>query len=308
MPPHRDDHNDLKSAAAIEAAAVPLPRVDDPAQSPFSGPFANALAVQAEALASHRVVLLGESTHGTAEFYRARAALTAQLVARHGFRIVAVEADWPDAAAVDRHVRGRPAQPAEAPAGAFTRFPVWMWRNLEVARFIRWLHAHNAALAPAQRAGRPDSYEHLFHQAGHAQCWLDLRGARSGALDDARNALLPPRQERFIGVIYRPETELQSHYARATLPRQFDALLWFDRSRAVPAFPASPAPARRKRGRPDYRAEAICGILEPSAPTPDSHTAAQTAAPRSPLATPAWRAWPVLRGRRWWKAKQGKQA
>ncbi|MBP0631575.1 MULTISPECIES: erythromycin esterase family protein [unclassified Cupriavidus] len=82
----------------------------------------------------------------------------------------------------------------------------------------------------------------MFHQAGHAQCWLDLRGARGGALDDARNALLPPRQERFIGVIYRPETELQSHYARATLPRQFDALLWLDRSRAVPAFPASPAP------------------------------------------------------------------
>ncbi|MFJ4292604.1 erythromycin esterase family protein [Cupriavidus sp. NPDC089707] len=55
-----------------------------------------------------------------------------------------------------------------------------------------------------------------WKRTGHAQCWLDLRGARGGPLEDARTALLPPRQERFIGVIYRPETELQSHYARAT--------------------------------------------------------------------------------------------
>ncbi|WP_455287840.1 erythromycin esterase family protein [Cupriavidus necator] len=439
---------DLHAAAALAAAAIPLPATDDVAESPFTGPFANALAAMADTLAAHRVVLLGESSHGTAEFYHARAALTAHLIVRHGFRIVAVEADWPDAAAVDRHVRDRPPQPAESPGAAFTRFPVWMWRNLEVARFIRWLRAHNDTQPPAQRTGffgldiyslrasiaavlaylegvdpeaareareryaclepwgrdparygravlsgthedcenavieqlqalldkrlayartghedfldaaqnarlvasaeryyrvmyhgsddswnlrdthmfetleqllhthgprsravvwahnshigdasktemgthqgqlnigqlcreaygdaaalvgmstydgtvaaatwwdgpmevkavrpaRSDSYEHLFHLAGHAQCWFDLRGGRSAVLDHARSVLLPQRQERFIGVIYRPETELQSHYARATLPQQFDALLWFDRSRAVPALPTAPAP------------------------------------------------------------------
>ena len=75
-------------------------------------------------------MLLGEASHGTSEFYRARAAITRRLIERHGFTIVAVEADWPDAAAVDRYVRHRPR-----PAGAeppFQRFPTWMWRNTEV--------------------------------------------------------------------------------------------------------------------------------------------------------------------------------
>jgi hypothetical protein len=79
MPHHRADPH---AAAAIAAAAVPLPPIDDPAASPFCGPFANATGVLADMLARHRVVLLGESTHGTSDFYHARAALTAHLVAR----------------------------------------------------------------------------------------------------------------------------------------------------------------------------------------------------------------------------------
>ena len=76
-----------------------MPDIDDPA-------FAAAFDRYAEA----RVVLLGEASHGTSEFYRARAAITRRLIEQHGFDIVAVEADWPDAAAVDRHVRHRPHQ------------------------------------------------------------------------------------------------------------------------------------------------------------------------------------------------------
>src|SRR5690606_41819977 len=57
-----------------------------------------------------RLVLIGEASHGTSEFYRARAAITRRLIEQHGFTIVAVEADWPDAAAIDCHVRQRPAQ------------------------------------------------------------------------------------------------------------------------------------------------------------------------------------------------------
>jgi erythromycin esterase-like protein len=101
--------------------------------------------------AGARVVMLGEATHGTSEFYRARTAITRRLIERHGFGIVAVEADWPDAARIDRWVRHRrPASSEEGPA--FARFPRWMWRNAEVRDFTRWLHAHNATLPPDQRA------------------------------------------------------------------------------------------------------------------------------------------------------------
>jgi erythromycin esterase-like protein len=96
-------------------------------------------------------VLLGEATHGTSEFYRARVAVTRGLIERHGFNIVALEADWPDAAQLDRWVRDRPAAaPADGPA--FSRFPTWMWRNAEMRDFVAWLRTRNAALPPERRA------------------------------------------------------------------------------------------------------------------------------------------------------------
>src|SRR5207248_11088078 len=88
-----------------------------------------------------RLVLLGEATHGTAEFYRARAAITRRLIEQHGFRIVAVEADWPDMAGVDRYVRYR--SPELSSQEAFARFPDWMWRNAEFRDFVEWLRAYN---------------------------------------------------------------------------------------------------------------------------------------------------------------------
>jgi protein-L-isoaspartate(D-aspartate) O-methyltransferase len=408
----------------IGAAVEDLPDFDDPAFGRLFDRFADA-----------RVVLLGEASHGTSEFYRARAAITRRLVEAHGFTIVAVEADWPDASAIDRHVRRRPAREAEEPP--FQRFPTWMWRNTDVAAFVAWMRAHNerveeadervgfygldiynmrgsiasvleyldrvdpqaaavareryGCLTPWQsdpatygraaqasgfakceaavvaqcralfarqldylrldrddfldaaqntrlveaaeryyrvmyyggaeswnlrdthmfetlahlleakgaaakavvwahnshigdarftdmgmsrgelnigqlcrerfgerarvvgfgthdgsvaaasdwdgamermpvRPSRSDSYERLLHDAGHPRCLLDLREGRHDAL---RRRLLEPRLERFIGVVYRPETERWSHYAEAILPRQFDAYVWFDRSEAV---------------------------------------------------------------------------
>src|SRR5207253_311521 len=91
--------------------------------------------------AKARVVMLGEASHGTAEFYRARAAITRRLIERHGFTIIAAEADWPDAAVIDRHVRHRPPRPRVEPP--FRRFPTWMWRNVEVDAFVQWLCAWN---------------------------------------------------------------------------------------------------------------------------------------------------------------------
>ncbi|WP_407352539.1 protein-L-isoaspartate(D-aspartate) O-methyltransferase [Luteimonas sp. R10] len=429
---------------AGQARGRSLPQRIAEAAEPLPAPDAPAFAAAFDRFADCRVVLLGECSHGTSEFYRARDAVTRRLVEQHGFRFVAVEADWPDAAAVNRHVRHL-SQPADA-APVFRRFPTWMWRNAEAAALVDWLRARNRGRDAARQAGfygldiynmgasiaavlayldevdpgsaevarerygcltpwqndpatygravlregyrkceqavvrqcrdllqsrlqyaaadgerfldaaqsarlvasaeryyrvmyyggaeswnlrdthmfetlehllhahgddakavvwahnshigdarhtemgaardelnigqlcrerfgeaaaligfgthagtvaaashwggdmqvkrvRPshrDSVERLCHDAGVPRCLLDLRAGRHEAL---RRALLPPRLERFIGVIYRPETELQSHYAQVSLPQQFDAYVWFDETRAVTALgPQHPRP------------------------------------------------------------------
>ena len=418
----------ISPVAALRAAAEPLPPIEDPA-------FAAAI----DRFAGCRVVLLGEASHGTSEFYRARAAFTRRLVERHGFTIIAAEADWPDAAAVDRYIRLAPRRPVSAPP--FTRFPTWMWRNTDMHDFIASMRVLNAGREPAERAGfygldlynmtaaiaavlayldrvdpeaartararyacltpwshelaaygraaisrghalceepvtrmlldllqrerryaaqdsaafldaaqnarlvadaeryyrlmyygaheswnlrdrhmfdtlrhvldwagegrkavvwahnshigdarftemgsergeinlgqlcrqhfggeaaligfgthtgtvaaasewdapmeikavrpsRPDSYEAWCHAAGYERFLLDLR---DGARSELRHAVAGPRLERYIGVIYRPETERWSHYAAAELPDQYDAFVWFDKTRAVTPLPA----------------------------------------------------------------------
>ena len=417
----------------IARAAEPLPDIDDPSFGAMFDRFGDA-----------RVVLLGEASHGTGEFYRARAAITRRLIERHGFTIVAVEADWPDAATVDRYVRHR--EPRAGEERAFERFPTWMWRNTDVDAFIRWLRGHNGARPYEQMAGfygldlynlsssmravidfleredpeaakiakrrygclepwaeRPQAYGQMAIYEGYARCqvpvaemmrdltqrnfdclgeecdeWLDaaanarlvknaeqyyrvmyegaaeswnLRdthmfetlsqlldakgpqskavvwahnshignaahtdmGQRRGELNvgqlckerfdakarligfgthtgtvaaaddwdepmqvkqvrpsldgsyermshdsgvrrflldlrtgeigrEIKEQLLEPRLERFIGVIYRPETERWSHYSDCTLPRQFDAWVWFDETSAVTPLPGEQRP------------------------------------------------------------------
>lgn len=428
-------------AGAIAAAAERLPDPDDPAFGRLFDRFGDA-----------RVVLLGEASHGTSEFYRARAAITRWLVENRGFNIIALEADWPDAAILDAQVRNAHIRDRPAPAGeAFARFPLWMWRNREFQAFTRWLAGHNAArprgaqvrvcgldlynlaasmrtvidyldrvdaeaakvararygcLAPwtqepaaygrmavsgryaacegavtamltdllqrrlrepdrgdealldaaqsarlvrdaeayyramydggAQawnlrdrhmfdalsavmearggdakavvwahnshigdaratemgmvrdqlnlgqlcreawgeqarligfgthagtvacagdwdaameirrvRPSLPDSHERQAHDAGLPRFLLDLRPGHNGP---ARRALWEPRPERFIGVVYRPETERQSHYADCRLSEQFDAWVWFDETTAV-------TPLSAERGRHETGAE-----------------------------------------------------
>jgi erythromycin esterase-like protein len=98
-----------------------------------------------------RLVLIGEASHGTHEFYRIRAAITKRLIADHGFRAVAVEGDWPDVFRVNRFVRGTSTDAsAEESLRDFERFPRWMWRNADVLDFVGWLRAHNDALPPAE--------------------------------------------------------------------------------------------------------------------------------------------------------------
>ena len=99
--------------------------------------------------AGAKIVLIGEASHGTSEFYSTRARITQHLIARHGFTIVAVEADWPDAFKVNDYVRHRPLDGSAEPP--FTRFPTWMWRNREVSDFVDWLRKHNERIADEDR-------------------------------------------------------------------------------------------------------------------------------------------------------------
>ena len=100
------------------------------------------------------LVLIGEATHGTHEFYRIRADLTRALIQHRGFTCVAAEADWPDAYRSNRWVRQLgDDETAEESLNDFTRFPRWMWRNREVVRFLRWLRAENADRSPDTRVG-----------------------------------------------------------------------------------------------------------------------------------------------------------
>ena len=397
-----------------------------------------------ERIGDARLVLLGEATHGTSEFYRMRARITQELIKRRRFNFVAVEADWPDAARIDDYVLGTPPR-SKLAFTPFSRFPTWMWRNQDVHELIEWLRAWNGeqerpdrvgfhgldlysmftsmaavlaylddvdpdaarvararygALTPWQkdpaaygravlvgryessekavvamlsemlqrrleyarkdgerffdaaqnarvvadaeryyramyygsaaswnlrdthmfdtlqalrtfygpeargivwehnshvgnatatemstrgelnvgqlcqgklhgaayivgfgtdhgtvaaasdwdgpmqrmrvRPAHAESYERLFHEAGVPAFALHLREPRRAAV---RDELVPPRLERAIGVVYRPDTELASHYFYASLPHQFDEYIWFDETRAV-------EPLAERRARP----------------------------------------------------------
>jgi erythromycin esterase-like protein len=97
-----------------------------------------------EMIGDAHVVLIGEATHGTHEFYRTRCELTKRLITEQGFTAVCIEGDWPDAYRVNRYVRGA-GDDLEAvdSLGGFKRFPTWMWRNADVLDFVGWLREYN---------------------------------------------------------------------------------------------------------------------------------------------------------------------
>lgn len=134
----QDENPGPEVQALLRHYAEPLPSLDSPAFGELFDRYGDA-----------KVVLIGEASHGTSDFYRTRAAITQRLIERHGFNIVAVEADWPDAGRIDSFVRD--LTPSATEEQAFNRFPVWMWRNTDVAAFTRWLQAHNRALPPDRR-------------------------------------------------------------------------------------------------------------------------------------------------------------
>jgi erythromycin esterase-like protein/protein-L-isoaspartate O-methyltransferase len=146
--PSRREKRELPAPRLIPADA--LPRAIASAARELDSVAGDSVASLLDDVGDARVVLLGEASHGTSEFYQARAAITRRLVERHGFNIVAVEADWPDAARIDRYVRHR--EPASAVEPVFSRFPTWMWRNEEVLAFVEWMRGWNLARPREKRA------------------------------------------------------------------------------------------------------------------------------------------------------------
>ena len=137
-------------ALGLRAAA----RVVRAAATPLTGGIADYEPL-IELIGDARIVLIGEASHGTHEFYSERARITKRLIEECGFRAVAVEGDWPDSWQVNRYVRGVTVHddPLRALA-AYRRFPVWMWRNTVVLEFISWLRDHNSRIPEqSQRTG-----------------------------------------------------------------------------------------------------------------------------------------------------------
>jgi len=207
-------------------------------------PLADLRGGALDALLDHigdaRIVVLGEATHGSSEFYRMRARISRELIERRGFDFVAVEADWPDASRVDDHVLNEPAR-SQVAFTPFARFPSWMWRNTDVRAFVEWLRAHNSDQRD-QRVGFHglDLYS-MFTSIAVVLGYLDQVDPAAARVARARYGALTPWQkdpaaygravlvgryessESAVVAMLRELLEQRLEYARRNGKRFFDA-------------------------------------------------------------------------------------
>ena len=171
-----------KAVQAIAAACEQFDAVDSANLEPLLARIGDA-----------RVVLLGEATHGTSEFYRMRENISRELIDRKGFNFIAIEADWPDAARIDRYVRH--AGHRSARWSAFARFPAWMWRNQETRKFVDWLRARNTGLPKHERVALHglDLYS-LYNSIHSVIAYLEQVDPATAEVARRRYACLTPWQ------------------------------------------------------------------------------------------------------------------
>ncbi|HEX9986119.1 MAG TPA: erythromycin esterase family protein [Thermoanaerobaculia bacterium] len=196
------------------------------------------------AIGDAHLVLLGEATHGTHEFYVERARITRRLIEEKKFTALALEADWSDAARVDRYVRGvsEDRTAAEALRG-FEKFPVWMWRNQEFAELVEAIRAYNDALpAGAMKAGVygldlygvPESLDQVVQHLGNVDPAMAAEARRRYACfepfrnDEDRLAMTPCADEA------KAQYEaVHARFEQATDPRQLDELFFAEQNARV---------------------------------------------------------------------------
>ena len=161
-----------------------------------------------ERIGNARVVLIGEATHGTSEFYKLRSRITSELIVKKGFKFVAIEGDWPDAARIDHYVRHFEYPSSEWTA--FSRFPTWMWRNEDVREFVDWLRIHNTGIPPDARVA--------FHGLDLYSLYSSIRSILK-YLDEVDPATADIARERY-GCLTPWQTD-PATYGHAALSRSY---------------------------------------------------------------------------------------
>jgi len=177
-------HRPEPLADQIERAAIHIPSIETVGLSAFLDRIGDA-----------RLVLLGEASHGTAEFYEMRTRISKELIKQKGFRFIAVEADWPDAAQIDHFVRGTRMEPTEETT--FSRFPTWMWANTHVLELVKWMRDYNRRFAsPDEAVGfyGLDLYS-LYASIDSVIRYLDEVDADAAAIARQRYGCLTPWQK-----------------------------------------------------------------------------------------------------------------
>jgi erythromycin esterase-like protein len=161
-----------------------------------------------ERIGDARFVLLGEASHGTADYYDWRRRISQRLIREKGFSFIAVEGDWPDCYRVNRYVKGRPNSEKDAREvlHAFERWPTWMWANEEVVDLAEWLHQHNAALPEEQKVG--------FYGLDVYSLWESMDAVLSYLVENDKGAAEAARRAFEC---FEPFGRDEQEYARATM-------------------------------------------------------------------------------------------
>lgn len=184
-------------------------------------------------------VLLGEASHGTAEFYRLRDEITRRLIEEKGFEAVLVEADWPDALRLNRYVRHDSDDTLQSAFDDFRRFPQWMWRNHAVSAFIRWLGEYNGGRGAAHQAGFYGMDMYSLHRSAEAVIdYLERVDPDQARLARQGYACLDHRGDPFhygrnVAFGLSPSCEAKAVALLTELVRKGDAYLRADGERAA---------------------------------------------------------------------------
>lgn len=162
-----------------------------------------------DSIKQSKVVMLGEASHGTHEYYTWRARISKRLIEEHGFNFIAVEGDWPDCYRINRYIKNYPdtAPDAEAVLRSFNRWPSWMWANWEIAAFAEWLYHHNLHKPPKNKAG--------FYGLDVYSLWESLDAIMEYLQQEDPEAAEIARRSLHCFEPYRSEEDGQQ-YARAT--------------------------------------------------------------------------------------------